>query len=188
MCCNCVRNSLSTPEKASATSVCEIKVAWVYIESRCFEAGGASSTTASTSKRNGDIRRHLLFSLSLCILLCECLRSACSRLEINNMKIRHLHLRREDLLRFLDLNEPCLKFLCDKLKGARLYTITSECDFTGPMPWSLSPPTSLNPPQHGSPPSLQWQGGFQCIGDARVLLAGDPGCLVGSIGQPRSPG
>ena len=52
---------------------------------------------------------------------------------------------------FLDLNEPC--FLCDK--GARLYTITSGCGFTGPMPWSLSPPTSLNPPQHGSPPSLQ---------------------------------
>ena len=103
-------------------------------------------------------RRHSTspsFSLSLCILLCECLRSTCSRLEINNMKIRHLHLRREDLLRFLDLNEPC--FLCDK--GARLYTITSECGFTGPMPWSLSPPTSLNPPQHGSPPSLQWQGG-----------------------------
>jgi len=40
----------------------------------------------------------------------------CSRLATNNMKIRHLHLRREDLLSFLDLNEPC--FLCDK--GARL--------------------------------------------------------------------
>ena len=42
-----------------------IKVARVYIETRCFEASGASSTTASTSRRNGDIRRHLPFSLSV---------------------------------------------------------------------------------------------------------------------------
>ena len=54
-------------------------------------------------------RRHSTspsFSLSLCILLCECLRSTCSRLEINNMKIRHLHLRREDLLRFSTSTSP----------------------------------------------------------------------------------
>ena len=105
-------------------------------------------------------RRHSTspsFSLSLCILLCECLRSTCSRLEISTTKVRHLHLRRDGLLRFINLNEPC--FLC--VKGARLYTITSECgsSFTGPMPWSLSLPTSLNPPQHGSTPGLQWQGG-----------------------------
>ena len=52
-----------------------IKVARVYIETRCFEAGGASSTTASTSRRNGDIRRHLPF-LSLCAFFCA---NACDR-------------------------------------------------------------------------------------------------------------
>ena len=122
----------------------------------CFEAGGASLMTASWNLKTE--QQHLMslsFSLSLCILLCKCLQLTCSRLEMNNMKIHHLHLWWEDLLHFLNLNEPC--FLCDK--GAQLYTSMSGCGFTGPMPWSLSPPTSLNPLQHGSPPSLQWQGG-----------------------------
>ena len=127
-----------------------IKVARVYIETRCFEAGGASSTTASTSRRNGDIRRHLPFSLSV--------HSSVRMPAIDMLKAgdqQHEDSSSSSTTRrppsFLDLNEPC--FLCDK--GAQLYTITSECGFTGPMPWSLSPPTSLNPPQHGSPPSLQ---------------------------------